>query len=108
MYESVILYQDEEFIILKRRKKKRRSVVELDSDEGERAIYMISLHELLKLSVSSLLFLRHHKCSSRLSTTSPYFYLCHLYIYAVYTCITVFCPGFQKGRVPSEKGTVAR
>ena len=22
--------------------------------------------------------------------------------------ITVFCPGFQKGRVPSEKGTLAR
>ena len=21
---------------------------------------------------------------------------------------TVFCPGFQKGRVPSEKGTLAR
>ena len=22
--------------------------------------------------------------------------------------VTVFCPGFQKGRVPSEKGTLAR
>ena len=22
--------------------------------------------------------------------------------------ISVFCPGFQKGRVPSEKGTLAR
>ena len=22
--------------------------------------------------------------------------------------MTVFCPGFQKGRVPSEKGTLAR
>ena len=22
--------------------------------------------------------------------------------------ITVFCPGFQKGRVPSEKGTLVR
>ena len=22
--------------------------------------------------------------------------------------LTVFCPGFQKGRVPSEKGTLAR
>ena len=24
------------------------------------------------------------------------------------SAITVFCPGFQKGRVPSEKGTLAR
>ena len=22
--------------------------------------------------------------------------------------VSVFCPGFQKGRVPSEKGTLAR
>ena len=25
-----------------------------------------------------------------------------------FTRYTVFCPGFQKGRVPSEKGTLAR
>ena len=24
------------------------------------------------------------------------------------TYLSVFCPGFQKGRVPSEKGTLAR
>ena len=24
---------------------------------------------------------------------------------AAYDCVTVFCSGFQKGRVPSEKGT---
>ena len=26
----------------------------------------------------------------------------------IYCTSTVFCPGFQKGRVPSEKGTLAR
>ena len=26
----------------------------------------------------------------------------------IYIAMTVFCPGFQKGRVPSEKGTLAR
>ena len=31
------------------------------------------------------------------------------YKYFIYNiCNTVFCPGFQKGRVPSEKGTLAR
>ena len=25
-----------------------------------------------------------------------------------YIHVPVFCPGFQKGRVPSEKGTLAR
>ena len=30
------------------------------------------------------------------------------HLFAIYTTLTVFCPGFQKGRVPSEKGTLAR
>ena len=31
-------------------------------------------------------------------------------LYSSYIClhVSVFCPGFQKGRVPSEKGTLAR
>ena len=28
--------------------------------------------------------------------------------FPIATHIPVFCPGFQKGRVPSEKGTLAR
>ena len=30
------------------------------------------------------------------------------YMHGYYTMAAVFCPGFQKGRVPSEKGTLAR
>ena len=26
-------------------------------------------------------------------------------ILLLFECLSVFCPGFQKGRVPSEKGT---
>ena len=30
------------------------------------------------------------------------------YVSVIPDAVTVFCPGFQKGRVPSEKGTLAR
>ena len=32
----------------------------------------------------------------------------NIIIHACMHTYTVFCPGFQKGRVPSEKGTLAR
>ena len=44
---------------------------------------------------------------SSYDSNSPHVYvLCMLYI--IRQSITVLCPGFQKGRVPSEKGTLAR
>ena len=40
---------------------------------------------------------------------SVYFKSESRYNYLVREChLSVFCPGFQKGRVPSEKGTLAR
>ena len=50
---------------------------------------------------------RAHYVVDRISACVPYYGLCS-FDKERYMEGSVFCPGFQKGRVPSEKGTLAR
>ena len=57
------------------------------------------------INSKSLLFILYwyYVCQQKSAYSADIFYI----IRSSWHVITVFCPGFQKGRVPSEKGTLA-